>query len=187
MRRIRYQVASSLDGYIAGPNGEYDWIVMDPDIDFGALFAQFDTLVMGRKTYEVAQGGPGMGEMKVVVFSKTLRPEDHPKVTVVSGDVVETCRRLKEEPGKDIWLFGGGALFASLLEAGQVDAVEVAIVPVLLGGGVSLLPPPVSRRSLELTGHRVYPKSGIVLLEYAVMPAAAKEKRPRRRTAKGSA
>ena len=60
-RRLRYQVAVSLDGFIAGPNGEYDWIVMDPSIDFGALFKQFDTLVMGRKTYEplVAQGGHG--------------------------------------------------------------------------------------------------------------------------------
>jgi dihydrofolate reductase len=187
MRRIRYQVASSLDGYIAGPNGEYDWIVMDPDIDFAALFAQFDTLVMGRKTYEVAQGGPGMGEMKVVVFSKTLRPEEHPKVTVEAGDAAAACARLRAEPGRDIWLFGGGALFASLLEAGQVDSVEVAIVPVLLGGGIPLLPPPVSRRRLELTGHRVYPKSGIVQLEYAVLPTATKEKRARRRTAKGSA
>jgi dihydrofolate reductase len=184
MRRIRYQVASSLDGYIAGPNGEYDWIVMDPDIDFGGLFAQFDTLVMGRKTYEVAQGGPGMGEMKVVVFSKTLRPEDHPGVRVVSGDVVETCRKLKEEAGKDIWLFGGGELFATLLEAGVVDTVELAIVPVLLGGGVSLLKPPVSRRSLELTGHRIYPKSGIVLLEYGVQPAS-NGKRARRSSARG--
>jgi dihydrofolate reductase len=173
MRRIRYQVASSLDGYIAGPNGEFDWIVMDPDIDFAGLFAQFDTLLMGRKTYEAAQGGPGMGDgLKVVVFSKTLRREDHPNVTVVSGDAAAACARLREEAGKDIWLFGGGELFASLLEAGQVDTVEVAIVPVLLGGGRPLLPPPVSRRRLELTGHRVYAKSGIVLLEYAVLAAS---------------
>ena len=59
-RRLRYQVAVSLDGFIAGPNGEYDWIVMDPSIDFAALFKEFDTAVMGRKTYEVltAQVGP---------------------------------------------------------------------------------------------------------------------------------
>ena len=72
MRRLRYQVAASLDGYIAGPNGEFDWIVMDPDIDFTALFAQFDTAVMGRKTFLAAlrEGGDGaMPGLDVVVFS----------------------------------------------------------------------------------------------------------------------
>ena len=74
-RRLRYQVAVSLDGFIAGPNGDYDWIVMDPAIDFAALYAEFDTAVMGRKTYEVltAQGGHGaMPGLDVVVFSRTL-------------------------------------------------------------------------------------------------------------------
>jgi dihydrofolate reductase len=74
-RRLRYQVAASLDGFIAGPDGDYDWIVMDPAIDFGALYAEFDTAVMGRKTYEVqtAQGGHGaMPGMEVIVFSRTL-------------------------------------------------------------------------------------------------------------------
>ena len=74
-RRLRYQVAMSLDGFIAGPNGEYDWIVMDPSIDFRALYGEFDTAVMGRKTYEAAQGAdisiPGPD---FVVFSRTLAP-----------------------------------------------------------------------------------------------------------------
>ena len=169
MRRIRYQVAASLDGYIAGPNGEHDWIVMDPDIDFGGLMARYDTYLMGRKTYELSQGGPGMGKgTRVVVFSRTLRPEDHPGVTIVPGEVAEACRKLKAAPGKDIWLFGGGELFASLLEAEQVDSVELAVIPVLLGGGVPLLTPRVSRRRLELRGQRVYPKTGTVMLEYDV-------------------
>jgi dihydrofolate reductase len=160
---------------------------MDPDIDFGALMAQYDTYLMGRKTYEMSQGGPSLAKgTRVVVFSTTMRPEDHPGVTVVSEDVAETCRKLKEEPGKDIWLFGGGELFASLLDAGVVDTVEIAVIPVLLGGGVPMLPGPAARRSLELTGHRVYPKSGIVLLEYAVAAAAPKAKRGRGKAARGS-
>jgi dihydrofolate reductase len=89
MRRIRYQVACSLDGYIAGPNDEYDWIVMDPDIDFQALMDQFDTVLMGRRTFEVTGGGPPW-EMKKIVFSRSLQQEDHPEVTVVSEHVRQT-------------------------------------------------------------------------------------------------
>ena len=83
-RRLRYQVAVSLDGFIAGPNGEYDWIVIDPSIDFGALFKEFDTAVMGRKTYVVltAQGGQGaMPDLDVIVFSRSLLAAAHPGCT----------------------------------------------------------------------------------------------------------
>jgi four helix bundle suffix protein len=85
MRRVRFSVAMSLDGYIAGPNGESDWIVMDPEIDFGALMSAFDTIILGRKTYEATRqqgGGGGMPGVEVYVFSRTLRPEDCPGVTV---------------------------------------------------------------------------------------------------------
>ncbi len=170
MRRVRYQVAMSLDGYIAGPNGEADWITGDPDMDFGALFAQFDTFLVGRKTFEVmAQAGravtPGV---KTYVFSRTLRPSDYPDVTVVADRAAETVKKLRAQKGKDIWLFGGGELFQSLLDAGVVDTVEVGVVPVLLGGGLPLLPPPAKRAKLKLTAHKVYPKTGIVSLEYVV-------------------
>jgi dihydrofolate reductase len=169
MRKIRYQVACSLDGYIAGPSGEYDWIPEDPDIDFAALFAEFDTLLMGRRTFETAGGGfPGM---KVVVVSRTLRAEDHPEVTIVAERVPEAIAALRAHEGKDIWLFGGGELFRSLLEIGEVDTVEPAIVPILLGGGQPFLPAPAVRRRLTLTGSRLYEKSGILLVRYAVEPA----------------
>src|SRR5688572_15655674 len=172
MRRIRYQVATSLDGYIAGPKGEADWIIMDPDIDFSALFEQFDTFLLGRRTFEaMGRGGQGGSPgMKTFVFSRTLRQQDYPGVTIVAEGAEETVAALRAEPGKDVWLFGGGALFRSLLDAGLVDTVEVAVMPVLLGGGVALLPPPARQTKLKLTGHKVY-KTGIVSLEYEVRPA----------------
>src|SRR4051794_6289920 len=149
MRRIRYQVATSLDGYIAGPNGEADWIVADPDIDFRAHFAQFDAALIGRRTFEVMTRGKKKGGalpgMKTFVFSRTLRQRDYPKVTIVADNAAETVAALKAEPGKDVWLFGGGLLFRSLLDAGLVDTVELAVVPVLLGGGLPLLPPPAKQ------------------------------------------
>ncbi|MBC8031223.1 MAG: dihydrofolate reductase, partial [Pyrinomonadaceae bacterium] len=164
MRRVRYSVAVSLDGYIAGPKGEADWIIMDPEIDFAALMEQFDTFLLGRRTFE-PMAHVGKGEtpgVKTFVFSRTLRQQDYPGVTIVEG-VEETVAALRREPGKDIWLFGGGSLFRSLLDAGLVDTVEVAIMPVLLGGGIPLLAPPARQKKLQLTGHRVYP-TGIVSL-----------------------
>ena len=162
----------SLDGYVAGPKGEADWIIMDPEIDFRALFAQFDTMLLGRVTYEAAQkpsgSGGGMPGMKTYVFSKTLDPKDHRKVTIVNERQNEILKELKEKPGKDIWLMGGGGLFGSLLELGMVDTVEVAVIPVVLGAGIPLLPPPGKKTKLKLTNTKVYKKSGIVSLEYSV-------------------
>jgi dihydrofolate reductase len=169
-RSVRYGVAMSLDGYIAGPNGEADWIVMDPEIDFGAIFARYDTLVMGRGTFEAMKAMGGGGEMpgvNVIVVSRTMSPGEHPGVTVAT-DVATVIADLQQRTGKDIWLFGGGQLFRSCLELGLVDAVDVAVIPVLLGGGIPLLPPPAPRTSLTLRNRRVYEQSGIVSLEYDV-------------------
>lgn len=167
MRRVRFSVAMSLDGYIAGPNGESDWIVIDPDIDFGALMGAFDTVLLGRKTYETTRqyGGGGMPGMKAYVFSRTLQQKDCPGV-VVSDNPAETLAKLKATPGKDIWLFGGGSLFRSLLDLDLVDSVELAVIPVLLGGGVPLMPTSALPTKLKLVKHRVYEKTGTLSLEY---------------------
>jgi dihydrofolate reductase len=165
----------SLDGFIAGPNGEYDWIVHDPAIDFAAMFAQYDTLLMGRGTYEVAceegKRWDRFGQRWIVV-STTLKPEDHPNVTILSSGVAEAVAALKAQPGpkpqKDIWLFGGGILFRCLLDAGLVDTVEVALNPVMLGSGIPLLPEG-RRRSLHFEESKVLP-SGILMLTYSVAP-----------------
>lgn len=182
MPRIRYQVAMTLDGYIAGPKGEADWIIMDPEIDFGGLMAQFDTIFMGRRSYNAsgAMGFGGSGQ-KTFVFSRTLRPDEDPNVTIVSEVSEASVAPIRAQAVKDIWLFGGGTLFRSFLGAGFVDTVEVAVIPVLLGAGVPLLPSPANRTELTLTGQRVY-KTGIVSLEYTV-----KKRLPRRRSTRSHA
>jgi dihydrofolate reductase len=111
--------------------------------------------------------------METFVFSRSLRQEDHPGVTIISEHVQETLDDLRARPGKDIWLFGGGELFRSLLALGCVDTVEPAVIPVVLGGGRPFLPAPAVRRSLALTEQRIYKKSGIVLLKYNVVPGPA--------------
>ena len=185
MRRIRYSVACSLDGYIAGPKGEADWITMDPEIDFNAIFSEFDTLLIGRKTFEAmgkyGGGGGGMPGVKSIILSRTMRPADYPKLTIFGDNSERQIAGLKEQPGKDIWLFGGGELFRSLLEAGLVDSVEVGVMPVLLGGGIPLLPAPARQAKLKLIKQTVYKTSGIIGLEYAVEKPAVKDAGPSRR------
>jgi dihydrofolate reductase len=171
MRRVIYGCAMSLDGYIAGPNGEYDWIVMDPDVDFARMMARFDTFLIGRKTFEtmrrMGSDGKAAPGAQNIVFSRTLKPSEHPQVTV-SDDAESVVAKLRTKPGKDISLFGGGELFRSLLAAGVVDGVEVGVIPVLLGGGIPLLPCPATRATLALQKQRVYEKTGTVGLEYHI-------------------
>jgi dihydrofolate reductase len=148
---------------------------MDPAIDWPAFMGRFDTMLMGRRTFEVAQQqgqGGGTPGMATYVFSRTLRPADYPDVTMVADGAAKVVAELKRGSGKDIWLMGGGVLFQSLLEEGLVDRVEVGVVPILLGRGLRLIPDLVRPTRLKLTDLHQYP-SGILLAGYDVASSAA--------------
>lgn len=174
MRRIRYSVATSLDGFIADPDGGYDWIVSEPGIDFAAFLDQIDAVFVGRKAFDVAaqsgRGAPVPGK-RTYVFSTSLDPAQHPDVTVLGVDWESTVRAIRRESGKDIWLWGGGELFRALLEKDLVDTVEVGIIPVLLGAGIPLLPATRRTISLSLKDIEQFP-SGVLLVRYDVVRGA---------------
>lgn len=158
-------MAASLDGYIADANGGHDWIIMDPSIDFGAFLSAFDTVLLGRGTYEASKGmgGGGMPGIQSIVCSRTLSEAGG---ATVERDAAAAVRRLRTEPGKDIWLFGGGGLFRSLLDAGEVDRIEVAVIPVLLGAGVPMIAPGGRSSQLPLIESKAL-SNGTVGLTYA--------------------
>lgn len=170
MRRVRYAVASSLDGFIAGPDGEFDWITPDPEVDSAQDFSRYDTLLIGRRTFEVmrAHGQATFPGMANYIFSRTLQPTDIPASSSLSATPEKTVAELRSAPenGKDIWLFGGGELFRTLLAARLVDGIELAVIPILLGSGIPLLPGN-HRLALKLIAHKVY-NSGTFSLTYSI-------------------
>ena len=119
-----------------------------------------------RLSASQVSGGKMFG-CRPIVFSRTLRPADHPEITIVAGNAAAAVTEVKRQEGKDIWLMGGGVLFHSLLEARLVDTVEVAVVPILLGGGIPMLPLPCKEVKLQLETSKALP-SGILMLMYRV-------------------
>ncbi len=168
MRKIVAGFAISLDGYIAGPNNEYDWIIIDKEIDFAEQMKRFDTYFLGRKTYELTKGmgGNSMGKSKVYIFSNTLA-EVEKNHTLVKGNVKETVSQIKKEKGKDIAVFGGGELLTSLLNLDLVDEISLAIIPVLLGKGIPFVREINKKLSLTLIGSKIY-SNGTVQLTYTL-------------------
>lgn len=172
MRKIILQLAVSLDGYIEGPNGEFDWCFTDQDYGMSEFFNRIDSLFIGRKSYELAQtmgdaAMPGFPKLREYVFSTTLN-EVKPGAVLVKQDIEATVRQIKDEPGKDIWLFGGASLTASLLKFGLVDEMILALHPIILGGGKLLFSNIDKRIPLTLTGSKTY-SSGLVMLTYTII------------------
>ena len=171
MRKITFGGANSLDNYLARPDDAVDWLLWGDEA--AAVMAGFwktiDTVLMGRKTFEVAaRNGQGAGYpgVKTYVFSRTLDKVEGP-VTVVSKNAAEFVRDLKQQQGKDICLMGGGQLARSLFEAGLIDEIGFNIHPVLLGSGVPLFHPMSRQIDLELLECRAF-TNGCVYVTYRV-------------------
>ena len=170
MRQIILQLAVSLDGFIEGPNGEFDWCFTDQDYGLSDFFKRIDSLIIGRKSYEVMQSMgeqeamPGFPKLTQYVVSNSLKevPAD---AVLVSGDIVAEVRRIKALAGKDIWLFGGAALTTTLLNDGLVDEISLAVHPILLGSGKPLFQGIKGRVGLELIETKAY-STGLVSLTY---------------------
>ncbi|HEY4234253.1 MAG TPA: dihydrofolate reductase family protein [Lacipirellulaceae bacterium] len=173
-RKVIFSVASSLDGRLAARDGGIDWIQHSDEgmESLGDFWQSVDTILVGRKTYDfgrakLGKSAPFAPGMKCYVFSRTLKPGDDPHVEVVSTDADKFIRKLKKQPGKNIFLMGGGELAQSFFDAGLIDEVSLNIQPILLGGGPPLFPPLAREIKLNLTNSKSL-KNGCVLATYKV-------------------
>jgi dihydrofolate reductase len=173
MRKVIFGGAISLDNFIARKDGAVDWLLFSKEVSqiMKDMWANIDTMVMGRKTYEVAQRMGGGGDhfgVKTYVFSRTLKEQDSKQITFIADDAAPFVRRLKEEKdGKDILVMGGGLLAQSLFEADLIDQLGFNIQPVLLGSGIPLFYEMSRQIDLELQECRQLSK-GCVYVTYKV-------------------
>lgn len=182
MRKVVFGGANSLDNYFARKDDSFDWIMWSDEAAkiMADYFKSFDTIVMGRRTYEVARkhskGDGSSPGMKTYVFSRTLKPRANKKLEITSEDVVEFIRRIKQEDGKDICIMGGGLLAKPLFEADLIDEIGFNIHPVLLGSGIPLFHEMDHQIDLELKECKTF-KNGCVLVTYQVKHARKKRTR----------
>ena len=172
MRKIIVHIASSADGFIARPDGDVKWLDRPQtagDYGMAAFYKTIDTVVMGRKTHDIAVklGQPSYPGKKNFVFSRTKRASGVPNVEMVNADPGEFARRLRRTKGKNIWLVGGAELNAALLDAGQVDEFVIHIVPFVIGEGIPLIHPRQRNVPLELLSSERFP-DGVIGVHYRV-------------------
>lgn len=171
MRKVILQLAVSLDGFIEGPNGEFDWCFTDQDYGMSEFFKRIDSVFYGRKSYELvlameSEAPPGFPKLKEYVFSNSL-DKVREEATLIKGDIRTEVEEIKKEKGKDIWLFGGADLISSLMNLQLVDEIILAVHPVILGGGKALFKAINDRTWLTLFDHKIYP-NGLVFLTYSI-------------------
>ncbi|WP_337042098.1 dihydrofolate reductase family protein [Emticicia sp. 17c] len=168
MRKLILGVAVSLDSYIEGPNGEYDWCFTDQDYGLNEFYTRIDTVFVGRKSYEMSFGIEGGADafpkMKEYVFSNTLTSVKEGTM-LISGDIKTAVEKIKQEEGKDIWLFGGASLTSTLMQLHLVDELWLSVHPIILGQGKPLFQDIKERTNLQLVESKVY-DTGLVSLKY---------------------
>ncbi|MDB5248403.1 MAG: bifunctional deaminase-reductase domain protein [Segetibacter sp.] len=168
MRKVILNVAVTLDGFIEGPNGEYDWCFTDDDYGMNEFLAATDAIFFGRKSYELwaASFSHMWNDKKHYVFSNTLQTLQT-NATLINGDIEKKVLEIRNEEGKDIWLFGGASLTTSLLNAGMVDEFLLAIHPVILGSGKALFNGVDKRNWLKLTECKTF-DNGLMQNRYSI-------------------
>jgi len=166
MRKIILNLAITLDGFIAGPNGEYDWCLTDADYGMTDFLNSIDTVIMGGKSYRLLlEYGPPYPDFRNYIFTRSEKDSPYANVEFVESNISDFVARLKKQPGKDIWLFGGAEIVRILLEDDLIDEMMLSVHPILLGGGLTLFPPMTQRKNLKLKDTIQYP-SGLVQLIY---------------------
>lgn len=169
MRKVILELAVSLDGFIEGPKGEYDWCFTDQDYGMTDFLKRVDSLFIGRKSYELSlsmgdAAMSGFAHLQEYVFSNTLK-EVKPGAILIRGDIAAEVKQVKQEEGKDIWLFGGASLSSSLLNLNLIDELWLSVHPLILGGGKPLFADGSKRVDLRLVDTKTY-STGLVSLKY---------------------
>jgi dihydrofolate reductase len=179
MRKIILNLAVSLDGFIEGPNGEYDWCLTDQDYGMEAFFGNTDTLFIGRKSFELIRDQAGMFPVQnIYVFSNTLVPQPDEHITVISSSAFDTeVERIREADGGDIWLFGGAQLASAFLNKRLVSELVLSVHPLILGGGRPLFKDIKDRIALTLIDQKAY-DTGLLQTRYELKPWFDPEKLP---------
>lgn len=174
-RRFIYYFAMSADGFIARPDGSVDWLETRPAQDYGfsEFLATIDTVVWGRRTYDAFGSAPGALDAlgptaRHIVLTGRPLPDPRPPQVEAATDVAALARELRARPGKDVWVMGGGASAAALLDAGALDELFVHVVPVVLGEGIPLFPPRRRDLQLSLLERPLAFPDGVVRLRYGV-------------------
>lgn len=177
MRKVILDLATSLDGFIEGPNGEIDWCIMDDDMNFDSFLASIDTIFYGRVSYDSwgnflpeANGSPAeqmlwqeIHSKNKFVFSSQNRRDE--KATFISSDIVNKVAEIKQQEGKDIWLYGGAGLIRTFIDLGLIDIYRISVHPIALGSGKPLFENLKERVRLSLVKTNVF-RSGVVQLIY---------------------
>ncbi len=177
MRKVILDLATSLDGFIEGPNGEIDWCIMDDDMNFDSFLASIDTIFYGRVSYDSwgnflpeANGSPAeqilwqeIHSKNKFVFSSQNRQDE--KATFISSDIVNKVAEIKQQEGKDIWLYGGAGLIRTFIDLGLIDIYRISVHPIALGSGKPLFENLKERVRLGLVKTNVF-RSGVVQLIY---------------------
>lgn len=167
MRKVRLFIATSLDGFIAGPDEDISWLFSDGDYGYRDFYEHIDTTISGYNTYRLTLtfGSFPYPDKTNYVFSKLHQHRENTPVTFIATDPCEFVGNLRKKTGKDIWLVGGGQLNTLLLNGGLIDEIIISVHPVILGNGIPLFSGYPKKSTLSLTGSETY-KSGLIQLTY---------------------